>query len=180
MQPVASGETVPAADRSAAVRNRGRVFGWAAALVVATAATPARADTVVEIDRIEVRVKPTKAGGEAWDGMGNLPDPVVEIRAGNRKVASCPVVNDALLASCRPDTRVRLAGAALRLVVKDEDALADDVIGEAEARVTALPIGRPATMQVSQAHSGRAAPQPAEQPLCHVDGFRRLRVSTSR
>lgn len=101
--------------------------------VLAAIAGVARAD--IEVVKIGVEVKPTKADGKAWDrgfGAAPRPDPQITVLEDGKLVSTCTAVPDTFVADCTLEHPV--VGAmrvSIEVIVDDEDLAIADRIGRA-------------------------------------------------
>jgi len=84
---------------------------------------------------VQVTIAESKKNGDSWDAGGGLPDPLVQLEIGGRRVETMRK-SDACEATFKPGRRITLGEVLqLRLIVYDKDVMFDDYVGEAEAHL---------------------------------------------
>jgi hypothetical protein len=88
------------------------------------------------IHRVDIEVAPTKANGDRWDrGLGEEPDPAIEVRLDGKAIATCPMKKDTLKADCAIADRRFVGPVAIELRVDDADLVSNDTIGTARGQI---------------------------------------------
>jgi hypothetical protein len=138
-----------------------RVAMGAVALLAAFAVVPASAEEpqaglapgTYRIDSLRIDIEPTNSKGRAWDVKPSPdPEPKAVLSVGNRNVATCRA-DEKLSLSCTVDVDIDVdAGTEIRIEVWDEDALSDDVVGNA---VLSDPSGWALGTDLAMTSSGR-------------------------
>jgi hypothetical protein len=99
----------------------------------------------IAIKQVGIKVAPTNAKGEKWDGglMGKEPDPEIAIYVDKKKLQNCDGASDTFELTCNITTRNSYAGdIALELRITDRDIASDDPIGVARVQLFADMKGR--------------------------------------
>ncbi|NVB81516.1 MAG: hypothetical protein HOV81_24180 [Kofleriaceae bacterium] len=94
----------------------------------------AHADTAIH--SVGIEVAPTKASGDKWDrGLGEEPDPAIEVRLDGKTIATCPTKKDTLKADCAVADHRFVGPVAIELRVDDADLVNNDPVGTARGQI---------------------------------------------